>query len=237
MATLDGTGTATYSTTALPVGSASVSAAYPGSSSFAASASSAVTVVVNAPPPPDFSIAASPATLTVAQGASGTSTITIAPLNGFNAAVTFSCSGLPNAASCTFSPTTVTPNGTQAITTSMTVTTTAASASLLHPLSSHPGTPLYGAGAAGAWGASGSFESTERSSRVKKIAGDGDPCPDYGVRTGCLWGRFDGAEQSGDYAWYELGDHHWDFGNDQPHRHAESDSVAVGVSAVNYGLR
>ena len=142
MATLDGTGTATYSTTALPVGSASVSAAYPGSSSFAASASSAVTVVVNAPPPPDFSIAASPATLTVAQGASGTSTITIAPLNGFNAAVTFSCSGLPNAASCTFSPTTVTPNGTQAITTSMTVTTTAASASLLHPLSSHPGTPL-----------------------------------------------------------------------------------------------
>jgi hypothetical protein len=142
-ATLDGTGTATYSTSALPVGSASVTAGYAGSSTFAASASSAVTVVVSAPPPPNFTIAANPTTLTVAPGASGTSTITITPQNGFNSAVTFACTGLPNATAWTFSPATVTPDGTHAITATITISTTATSASLLHPLSPHRGTPLY----------------------------------------------------------------------------------------------
>ncbi len=45
---------------------------------------------------PDFSVAASPTSLTIAQGSSGTSTITVTSLNGFNAATTLSASGLPS---------------------------------------------------------------------------------------------------------------------------------------------
>jgi FtsP/CotA-like multicopper oxidase with cupredoxin domain len=141
--TLNGTGTASYSTTTLPIGSAAVTATYGGNSSFASSASTAAMVIITAPPPPDFSVALSPASLSVAPGATGTTTVTITPLNGFNSAVTFACTGFPNATTWTFSPTTVTPDGTHAISTTMTVSTTASSASLLHPLSSRPRTPLY----------------------------------------------------------------------------------------------
>jgi hypothetical protein len=43
--------------------------------------------------PPDFSLSASPSTLTMNPGASGTSTITLTPMNGLSASsVTFSCS-------------------------------------------------------------------------------------------------------------------------------------------------
>jgi N-acetylneuraminic acid mutarotase len=62
-------------------------------------------------PPVDFSIAASQTSLTVAAGQSGKINISVTPLNGFNSAVTLSCSGLPSGASCSFSPTTVTPSG------------------------------------------------------------------------------------------------------------------------------
>ena len=73
---------------------------------------------------PDFAVAASPATLSVNPGASGTSTLTVTPSNGFSQQVSFACSGLPALASCSFSPSTVTPNG-SAATTSLTITTTA----------------------------------------------------------------------------------------------------------------
>jgi len=71
-------------------------------------------------PAPDFTIALSPSTVTVSAGHSGTSVVTTTPENGFNGSVSFSCSGLPSGASCSFSPTTVTPSG-AAITTSLTI--------------------------------------------------------------------------------------------------------------------
>ena len=76
---------------------------------------------------PDFSLAASPATLTITAGSSGASTISVTPSNGFNQAVSFTCSGLPTGASCSFSPSTVTPSGAVASTT-LTITTAAAAA-------------------------------------------------------------------------------------------------------------
>ena len=87
-------------------------------------------------PPPDFSVASSPASMTVTAGQSGTSAISIAPQNGFNSAVSFSCSGLPSGASCSFSPATVSPSGASAPTTLTiaTSTTTAALRSNRHPL-------------------------------------------------------------------------------------------------------
>ncbi len=73
---------------------------------------------------PDFTVSASPTTLSVGQGATSSPiTLTITPTDGFNSQVTFSCSGLPSGATCSAAP--VTPNGTNAITTSLTVTTSA----------------------------------------------------------------------------------------------------------------
>ncbi|MGA1983721.1 MAG: chitobiase/beta-hexosaminidase C-terminal domain-containing protein [Acidobacteriaceae bacterium] len=78
-----------------------------------------------------FTVAVSPASLTVTAGESGTATVLVAPQNGYASAVSLSCSGLPTGASCEFSPAPVTPSG--AVASSMlTVTTSTAEATLLH---------------------------------------------------------------------------------------------------------
>jgi subtilase family serine protease len=64
-----------------------------------------VSLTVNpAAPPPDYSLSASPNSLTIARGSSGKSTITITRLNGFTGNVTLSASGLPKNVSASFSP-------------------------------------------------------------------------------------------------------------------------------------
>lgn len=86
--------------------------------STSAVASAAYTINLSGP---DFSVTASPSSLTVTAGQSGTTTISVMPLNGFNTAVSFSCSGLLSGTSCSFSPATVTPSGT-AVSTTLTLT-------------------------------------------------------------------------------------------------------------------
>jgi hypothetical protein len=51
---------------------------------------------------PDFTISASPSSVTVQQGNNGTSTISTAALNGFNNAITLSASGQPSGVTITF---------------------------------------------------------------------------------------------------------------------------------------
>src|SRR5882672_5724891 len=88
-------------------------------------------------PTPSFTLSASPASLTVVQGASGSSTITINALNGFNSTVNLTVAGLPNGVSAVFgtnpaataSLLTLSATGTAAIGTS-TVTVTGTSGSL-----------------------------------------------------------------------------------------------------------
>jgi uncharacterized protein (TIGR03118 family) len=70
----------------------------------------------------NFSIAAGSQALTVMRGQAASTTLTITPANGFDSTVSFSCSGLPGGASCSFSPSTVTPAGTPA-TTQLTIST------------------------------------------------------------------------------------------------------------------
>src|SRR5262252_7314729 len=53
---------------------------------------------------PNFSLSASPASLSLTQGTSGTSTITISPVNGFNGSVSLSASGLPAGVTASFNP-------------------------------------------------------------------------------------------------------------------------------------
>ena len=53
-------------------------------------------------PAPSFTLGASPASLTVAQGASGKSTITVTGQNSFTGSVTLAASGLPSGVTATF---------------------------------------------------------------------------------------------------------------------------------------
>lgn len=57
---------------------------------------------------PDFSLSASPTSITVAQSSSATSTITVTPTGGFNGSVSLGVSGLPTGAAGSFSPATTT---------------------------------------------------------------------------------------------------------------------------------
>ncbi len=60
---------------------------------------------------PDFTLALSPTSLSVAQGASGTSTVTTTVSGGFNSAVALTASGVPSGATATFSPTSIAAPG------------------------------------------------------------------------------------------------------------------------------
>ncbi|MGO9478515.1 MAG: hypothetical protein ACLP7I_11290, partial [Limisphaerales bacterium] len=61
-----------------------------------------------ATPTPDFNLSANPTSLTVNGGTNGTSTITVAALNGLNACYTLNASNLPNGVSATFATSPIT---------------------------------------------------------------------------------------------------------------------------------
>lgn len=73
---------------------------------------------------PDFSLSASStATVTVSPGQTATYTILVAPVDGFNQSVAFSCSGLPAQSTCTVSPNPVSLNGPSGAQATVTITT------------------------------------------------------------------------------------------------------------------
>jgi hypothetical protein len=111
-------------------GTNTISAEYVGDAEILPSTAFQIFVVGNSAG--DFQVSASPSGATIKAGQTATFTITISPVNGMNSTVTFACSGLPAASSCTFSPASVTPNGSPASTT-LTISTTAAS-SLATPI-------------------------------------------------------------------------------------------------------
>jgi hypothetical protein len=119
------------SVTFAQAGAYTLSASYAGDANFAAATSPNYNVEVAAAvqPTANFSVSVSPSSLTVASGQSGTVQVSITPQNGFNAVVSFYCSGLPVNASCSFSPTTVTPAGATA-TTTLTVSASSAVSAL-----------------------------------------------------------------------------------------------------------
>jgi regulation of enolase protein 1 (concanavalin A-like superfamily) len=97
------------------------------------------TVSLTVNPAPDFSLSASPTSLTVVQGNNGTSTITVNPLNGFSGSVSLSASGLPSGVTASFSPNPTTSTSTLTLTASgtaatgtATVTITGTSGALTH---------------------------------------------------------------------------------------------------------
>jgi subtilase family serine protease len=90
---------------------------------------------------PNFQLSVEPSSVTIAAGQSGTAMFTVAPQNGFDSQVSFSVTGCPTEAICTFNPTSVTPQS-GAATSTLTITTTAPSATMQFPfVPSHR--PIY----------------------------------------------------------------------------------------------
>src|SRR6266487_2251642 len=74
-------------------------------------------------PPPNFTLSASPSSLSITQGASGASTITVSPQNGFNGNVGLSASGLPSGVTASFNPSSTTSTSTLTVTANSTAAT------------------------------------------------------------------------------------------------------------------
>jgi uncharacterized protein (TIGR03118 family) len=75
------------------------------------------------PPTADFSIAASPSTLTISAGQPASFTLTLGGLSGFTSSVSLSCSGQPLGSTCSFSPASVSPASGGTVTSTMTIAT------------------------------------------------------------------------------------------------------------------
>jgi len=75
---------------------------------------------------PNFTISASPTSVSVVRGSNGTSTITTAVLNGFDAAVALSATGQPSGVTVSFSTTPIPAPGSGTSTMTMTVASTTA---------------------------------------------------------------------------------------------------------------
>jgi len=116
----------------LPAGDHDLTAVYSGDDAHQASVSAPAIVRAQTPSStPDFQLSASPASLTLTAGQSGSAIVSLTPVNASSLSgpmfVTLACSGFPDQSSCSFTPENVEilPNATAAITSSMSLTTQA----------------------------------------------------------------------------------------------------------------
>ncbi len=108
------TGTATFTTPPLATGTRTLTASFAGVNGYGSATSAATTVTVV---PPSFAASLSPTSLTIARGASGMSTITVAPAGGYTGTFTVAC-GTVAQITCSVG------TGSLAITTTTSATTT-----------------------------------------------------------------------------------------------------------------
>jgi len=85
-----------------------------------------IPVTVNAATAPNFTLSASPTSLSVAAGSSGSSTISTTVSGGFNSAVSLSATGLPTGVTAAFNPTSIAAPGSGSSTLTFTTSSTAA---------------------------------------------------------------------------------------------------------------
>lgn len=137
-------GSASFTSTKLVVGTHSITAVYSGDANFHARTSLAVSEVITATP--DFAFGTQNPTVTVTPGNSATYTFSITPSGGYSGTVAFTCpASLPSKVGCSFSPASLTPSKGTYPSTTLTLTTTAAStASLIMPVlpNSKPADPM-----------------------------------------------------------------------------------------------
>jgi hypothetical protein len=144
----------------LPAGNHALSAAYVGNSSHQASTSLSTSVTAQATATPSYTVSASPATLSLTAGDTGTVAVSVTPSNASSLTapifVTLSCSGLPDESSCTFTPASVEilSTSTTALTSSMAISTVKATttSSSIKPVNSPIALALLIPGALGLLG-------------------------------------------------------------------------------------
>jgi hypothetical protein len=121
--------TANYSDPQLANGQYTVGATYTGDTNYTGSTGSA-TITVQ----PDFALTEFSNVIDVSPpGGSGSMSLSISAEDGFNSAVTLSCSGLPSEAKCSFSPASITGTGTS----TLTVTSAAPKSAMLERQNNH----------------------------------------------------------------------------------------------------
>jgi hypothetical protein len=153
-----------------------LSASYAGDAAHLGSVSPAATAQAQASATPDFSIAISPATLSLKAGQSGTVIASITPENASSLTapmfVTLSCSGLPDQSSCSFTPGNIEilPNATAAITSSMVIQTQQAEGMLMRPGTNNVALAILLPGALGLGGLAWSLRRRPWLQRVSLLA-------------------------------------------------------------------
>jgi hypothetical protein len=104
----------------LPPGVDKIAVQYSGDVNYAASTSAASTISVT-----DFSLSSNPSSVNIsAAGESGSTTITLAPVNGFQGTITLTCGTGTIEVGCSVSPTSVSITGSSSVTATVTFTTT-----------------------------------------------------------------------------------------------------------------
>ncbi len=103
--TLDANGVASINTANLPTGSDTVTATYVAAGNFAGSKSPATQITITAAPvsaPPTYTVAASPASLTIAGPGTVKTMLSFTPTGGYTGTIQLSCANLPVNANCQF---------------------------------------------------------------------------------------------------------------------------------------
>ena len=119
-------GSATFSSSTLSQGIHTFQASYQGDGTFVMGDSAVISEAIT-----DFSVSAPNTPLTLNAGASGTYTLDVSPLAGFSGSVGFTCTGAPELATCTVSPTRVQINS-ASVSATVTVNTTGPNQAALH---------------------------------------------------------------------------------------------------------
>jgi uncharacterized membrane protein len=143
-----------------------------------------ITVTVTAPAVPDFSLAASPSSVTVQQGNSAVSTITATSLQGFNSPIELSVSGQPSGVTATLNPTSITPPADGSVNSTLTIQVDPSTAPGTYPLT--------------VTGTSGSLTHTTTVTLQVTAPPPPPPPPQLstvtGIVTGILWRPISGAK-------------------------------------------
>ena len=135
-AQLNGSGGATLTLPSLAVGTHSITASYGGDFNDSPSISSALSIDVAEP---EYAMVVNATSVNLTMGQPSTVGVTLIPENGFNLPISLVCSGLPKGTTCSFTPSTVTPNGAP-VNSTLTILTPTTSASV------HSARPLGGPG-------------------------------------------------------------------------------------------
>jgi hypothetical protein len=116
-------GTATLSVSFAAVGAYSIIANYSGDNANLPSTSNTLSITITVP---GFTLTADRIAQLVNRGQPVTTTVTVAPLNGYNGTVNFACTALPAETTCSFTPSSLAP-ATGPATATLTINTTPSS--------------------------------------------------------------------------------------------------------------